>query len=346
MATLKEVAKAAGVSISTVSRVVNGYEHVSEDMRKRVTKAIEELNYEPNLLAKALVQGGATKQIGLLVHDVVNTYFAEIASAVENVAYRNGYSVILCNSSEGRNISTYLETFIRRRVDGVAIATGELESQDISRLEMLVERDVPIIISRERGWTSNSAMECLKDKIGIIELDYYSGAKIATEYLISLGHTRIGLLCSLPRSMMFCDPRIVGFREVLNSHGLELDEDLVVCNLGFKKASGARGMLELLSRGVDFSAVLAYNDLVAIGALAMCREEGVRIPEDVSIIGFDNVESSQYSYPLLTTVDVPKSAQGELMAKYLISQIKEKHPPVQQRFTMELIVRQSTGPKK
>lgn len=346
MTTLKEVAKVAGVSVSTVSRVVNGYEHVSEEMRRRVTKAIEELNYEPDLLAKALVQGGALKQIGLLVHDVANTYFAEIASAVENVAYENGYSVILCNSSEGRNINAYLETFVRRRVDGVAIATGELENENISRLEMLVERDVPIIISRERGWASNPAMERLQGKIGVIELDYYSGAKTATEYLISLGHKRIALLCSLSKSALTKDPRVVGFREALTRHSLEMEEDLVVCNLGFKKASGARGMLELLSRGAEFTAVLAYNDLVAIGALAVCREEGIRIPEDLSVIGFDNIEGSKYTYPLLTTVDAPKSVQGELMAKYLIAQIKEKQPSLLQRFSLELIVRQSTGQRK
>ena len=113
MASLREVAEAAGVSISTVSRVVNGYEHVSEEVRRRVLQAIEELNYEPNLLAKALVRGRDTKQIGLLVHDVANTYFAEIAGAVENVAFQHGYSVILCNSSQGRN--TYLDTFWQRK---------------------------------------------------------------------------------------------------------------------------------------------------------------------------------------------------------------------------------------
>lgn len=346
MATLREVAEAAGVSISTVSRVVNGYEHVSEEVRRRVLQAIEELNYEPNLLAKALVRGRDTKQIGLLVHDVANTYFAEIASAVENVAFQHGYSVILCNSSHGRSINTYLDTFWQRKVDGVAIATGELNEQHIRRLERLVERDIPIVISRERGWPSNALFEHIQDKIGFIELDFYSGAKIAMEYLISLGHERIAYLCSLPPSISERDPRTFGYREALAENGLPLDENLIVYDIGYGTAAGARGMFELLARGVDFTAVLAYNDLVAIGAMGACREEGLDIPGDVSVIGFDNIETSKYIYPLLTTVHVPKGEQGELMATYLLSQIREKHGALHHRYSMELIVRRSTGTAK
>lgn len=342
MTTLREVAQAAGVSISTVSRVVNGYEHVSEELRWKVTRAIKELNYQPNLLAKALVSGKDTRQIGLLIYDVANMYFAEIAGAVENVAYKNGYSVILCNSSEGRNTAIYLQTFIQRQVDGVAIATGELEDNDIVCLERLLQRHIPVVISRERRWKCNSAMEYLADDIGIIELDYYTGARNATEYLISLGHKRIALLSSLPESELCKDPRIIGFKEILSEHNLEYNKSLTVTNLGFTQASGARGMLELLSRKQKFSAVIAYNDLLAIGAMAICREEGYEVPKDISILGFDNIEASKYSHPLLTTVDVPKSRQGEIMAKYLISQIKERHQPIQKRFPAELVVRRST----
>lgn len=343
MATLREVAEAAGVSISTVSRVVNGYEHVSEEARRRVLQAIEGLNYEPNLLAKALVKGRDTKQIGLLVHDVANTYFAEIASAVENVAFQHGYSVILCNSSHGRSISTYLDTFWQRKVDGVAIATGELSEDHIQRLTRLVERDIPIVISRERGWPSNSLFEHIQDKIGIIELDYFSGAKTAAEYLISLGHENIAFLCSLPPSISERDPRTQGFKEALTENGLPVNEKLIVYDIGYGTAAGARGMFELLSRGVEFTAVLAYNDLVAIGAMGTCRQEGLAVPDDVSIIGFDNIETSKYIYPLLTTVHVPKGEQGELMATYLLNQIREKHGALYHRYSMELIVRRSTS---
>lgn len=203
-----------------------------------------------------------------------------------------------------------------------------------------------MVISRERFWATNSAMEHLNSKIGTIELDYYTGAKIATEYLVSLGHQRIAFLFSLPMDNLELDPRARGFMEVLAKHGLPFEESCVVGNLGFKQSSGARGMLELLSRKQDFTAVIAYNDLLAISALAVCREEGIRVPEEVSVMGFDNIAASQYTYPPLTTVHVPKSEQGEFMARYLISQIKEGPQPAQRRLSAELVVRQSTAAKK
>lgn len=343
MTTLREIAQAAGVSVSTVSRVVNGYEHVSDEVRWRVERAIKELNYQPNLLARALVSGRDTRQIGLVVYDVANPYFAEIATAVENVAYQNGYSVILCNSSEGRNTGTYLQAMIRHRVDGVAITSGQLDAADIACLERLLQRDIPVVISRERFWVTNPDMEHLSNRIGAIELDCYTGAKIATEYLVSLGHERLAFLFSLPREMLDTDPRMLGFREVLAEHGLTCSDDLIASDLGFKQASGARGMLELLSRKQGFTAVIAYNDLLALGALAVCREEGIQVPRDLSVIGFDNIEASRYAYPPLTTVGVPKSEQGEFMAKYLISQIKTGGQPIHRRFSAELVVRQSTA---
>jgi LacI family transcriptional regulator len=346
LTTLKEVARKAGVSVSTVSRVVNGYEHVSDEVRRRVNQAIHELNYQPNLLAKALVSGKDTRQIGLLIYDVSNAYYAEIAGAVENVAYQSGYSVILCNSSKGRNTTTYLQTFIQRQVDCVAIATGQLEESDVRCLERLIERNIPIVISRERHWSCNHLLEPFNGKISFIDLDYYSGARLAAEYLISLGHEQIALLCGLPEEEFSEDPRIKGIREVLQAYNLSLDPDLVVKNLGFNQTAGARGMLELLSRKKPFSAVIAYNDLLAIGALAILREEGFRVPQDISVMGFDNVEASQYCYPELTTVDVLISEQGVFMTNDLLAQIKNKRPPMQRRIPAELVVRQSTGVNK
>lgn len=325
---------------------MNGYEHVSDEVRLRVERAIKELNYQPNQLARALVSGKNTRQIGLLVYDVANPYFAEIATAVENLAYQNGYSVILCNSSGGRNTAVYLKTLIRHQVDGVAITSGEIDTEGVECLERLLQRAIPVVISRERYWASNSAMDHLNGTIGIIELDYYTGSRIATEYLVSLGHERIAYLYSLPRSNFEVDPRVFGFKEVLAKNGLQFNEDLVVCNLGFHQSSGARGMLELLSRRQDFTAVIVYNDLLAISALAVLREEGIQVPEQVSMMGFDNIAASQYTYPPLTTVHVPKSEQGEFMARYLISQIREKHSPVQRRLSAELVVRQSTAVRK
>lgn len=343
MITMRDVARQAGVSASTVSRVVNGREYVAEPVRQKVLATIKAMGYQPNLLAQGLVKGGETRQIGLLVYDITNPFYAELASAMEEVAYYNNNTVILCNCAEGRETGRYLDMFLQHQVDGVALAAAELTAEEIAKVILLKQRNIPVIVHREKGWPlKNNEDYASSLNLGLVELDTAAGAKMATEYLISLGHTRIAVLFGPPKCNIASDPRLSGYCKALEEHGIEYDNNLIIPELGFNQQAGAKGMRQLLMKKAGVTAVLAYNDSIAIGALSVCRENGITVPDDISMIGFDNIETSEYSFPPLTTVNVPKREHGELMAEYLLN----KNAGNDSFYTLlptQLVIRRSTG---
>lgn len=343
MSTLKDVAKHAGVSVSTASRVVNGKEYVSEQTREKVLQAIRELDYQPNLIAQSLVKGRETKQLGILVFDISNSYFAEITMAFEAVAYQHDYTVILCNTAEGTRTLKYLDMFIQRRVDGVAIIGSQMEREEIGRLQLLLQRGVPIVVAREKGWLVNPLIDSLGDQIGIVEFDTLEGARMAIDYLISQGHRRIGGLFTVERGRLWDDPRARGFRQALEEKGLEVDENLLVDVLKTSESGGFRGMGELIRRKTGCTAVFTYNDVVAIGALAFCRQQGIKVPQDMSIVSMDDTEDSLYTNPPLTSVRIPRREQGEFMAEYLLARVRGRSPLSCLSLPVQLTLRQSVG---
>jgi LacI family transcriptional regulator len=344
MVTMQDVAKQAGVSVSTVSRVVNGREYVSDDVRRRVMVAIRQLGYQPNLLAQSLVKGRETRQIGLLVYDISNLFFAEIALAVEDVAYRNNYTVILCNCAGGRDTERYLDMFFQRKVDGVALAAGELTREEITKLAQLTKNRIPVIIYREKGWPIKDNLDyAVKYGFGVVEIDSMSGAQMATEHLISMGHKEIAVLFGPPQKHCASDPRLIGYKNALEVHGLSFKESSIVTGLGYNQLSGARGIRELVQKNLKATAVLAYNDLVAIGALASCREQNLKVPENISIVGFDNIKGTEFYNPPLTTVDIPKKELGELMAQYILDKTQNEEQTLNITLPTQLIIRQSTN---
>lgn len=345
MVTIKHVAERAGVSVSTVSRVMNGRDHVSPTTRLKVLKAVDELGYQPNVWAQNLVRGQLTRELGLLVYDISNTYFAEIAKAFEAVAYRHDYTVILCSTAEDTKTSRYLELFLRRRTDGIAIVGCRLTKDEIARLDKLLDRGVPIVITREKGWDADQLTESLKKRSAFVEIDTYEGARTAVTYLISQGHRRIGALLTVSRDELAKDPRTLGYLQALREHGIAVDEQLIVSDLATSKSAGASGMKELLRRETGCTAIFAYNDLIAIGALATCRWEGIRVPEDFSIVSIDDTEDSLYTCPPLTTVRIPREEQGEFMASYLLSKIGGGRPPSFLSLPIQLSLRQSVAPR-
>ncbi len=343
MTTLRDVANHAGVSVSTVSRVVNGKEYVSERARQRVMEAIEALQYQPNLLAQSLATGKETKQLGLLVYDISNSYFAEITMAFESIAYQHGYTVILCNTAEGTKTLKYLDMFIQRKTDGVAIVGSEMGKEEVGRLEMLLDRGVPIVIAREKGWSVNPLTDALGDRTGVVEFDTREGARMAVEFLISQGHQRIGGLFTIPKKGLWQNRRALGYRSALEAHGIPVDERLLVTDLDTSKSAGLMGMGELLRRNVDCTAVFVYNDLMAMGALSCCQRMGVRVPEDLSIVSMDDTEDSLYTNPPLTSVRIPRKEQGEFMANYLLARIQGGHPPSYLLLHVQLSLRKSAS---
>lgn len=344
MVTIKHVAKRAGVSISTVSRVINGRDHVSPQTRWKVLKAAAELGYQPNVWAQNLVRGQLTRELGLLVYDISNTYFSEIAKAFEAVAYRHDFTVILCSTSENTKTLRYLDLFTRRRTDGIAIVGCRLTKEEIARLELFLERGVPIVMTREKGW-EDDLTEALRKQSGFVEIDTYEGARMAVNYLISQGHRRIGALLTVTRDQLEKDPRTLGYRQALLENGIPFDEQLIVSDLDTTKSAGYSGMKELLRRETGCTAVFAYNDVIAIGAIATCRGEGLRLPQDISIVSIDDTEDSLYTCPPLTTVRIPRQEQGEFMASYLLSKIRGGSPSSFLSLPIQLSLRESVAPR-
>lgn len=342
MVTMKDVAKHAGVSVSTVSRVLNGRNWVKQEVRDRVQQAIDSLNYRPNFVAQSL-KGGETKQIGVLVWDITNPYYADVAIGIEETAYQAGYSVILANclSYAARDELRLLEFFLHRRVDGLIVAVA-LSPEGIQSLKRLAARGVPIAVCRELGWAYTGEQDyAVELGINAVDIDSGDGVKKAVDYLLSLGHERIGYLFG-PSSLGAGEPRMHAYRDTLEARGIGFDPTLVVDALGYRQASGARGMQELLARRAGVTAVLAFNDLIACGALTVCYEQGLRVPDDISIVGFDNIEQSAYSVPPLTTVNVPKADQGQELVSSILHSISGK--PARVRILKpNLVVRASTS---
>lgn len=330
MPNIYDVARKAGVSTSTVSHVLNRTRFVSEVTTAKVEAAIKELNYQPSSLARAMVVQ-ETRTIGLIVPDNINAFFAELARGIENYGFDAGYSVMLCNSgrSAEREIA-YLEMLISKRVDGVIYMTSDLAAE---RLESLHERDIPVV-TFDRSY----------EGVDAILIDNFQGGYDATKHLIGLGHRRIGCLAG-PDSPSRSHDRVVGYQEALRGAGLEVDEALVE-PADWTHRGGQRASERLLSLGSKPSALFACNDTMAIGALAYLHSNGYRVPEDVSVVGFDNIIASAFAYPPLTTIATPIQDIGHRLCRLLLERISGGQPTVTRHITLRsrLLLRKSTAP--
>lgn len=330
MANIYDVANAAGVSISTVSHVLNGTRFVSPDTRAKVLAAIEELNYRPSSLARAMVRQ-ETRTIGLIVPDIVNPFYADLGRGVENYGYEAGYSVLLCNSDRKAEKETaYLDMLISKRVDGVIYATSDRAEE---RLAPLAAHGVPVV-TFDRDYAGISA----------IMLDNYGGGLAAARHLVELGHRRIACITG-PESPSLSSDRVRGYRAALEAAGLPEDHSLTLSG-NYTLASGHDVARALMQQPDPPTAIFACNDAMAIGALAALRELGLCVPGQVSIVGYDNITASAYTYPPLTTVATPIRELGEQLCQLLLDSIDCPQQEEVRRLVMhsELIVRQSTGP--
>jgi len=330
MANIYDVAHAAGVSISTVSHVLNGTRFVSPDTRAKVLAAIEELNYRPSSLARAMVRQ-ETRTIGLIVPDIVNPFYADLGRGVENYGYAAGYSVLLCNSDRKAEKETaYLDMLISKRVDGVIYATSDRAEE---RLAPLRAHGVPVV-TFDRDYAGISA----------IMLDNYSGGQAAARHLIDLNHRRIACITG-PESPSLSSDRVRGYRAALEAAGLPEDHSLIR-NGDYTLASGHAAAHALMELPDPPTAIFACNDAMAIGAMAALRELDICVPGQVSIVGYDNITASAYTCPPLTTLATPIRELGEQMCQLLLDSIDRPQQEEARRLVMhsELIVRQSTAP--
>jgi len=318
MPTIRDVAAEAGVSKSTVSHVVNGTRFVEPATAGRVRVAIDALGYHPNSLARSL-RRRVTHTIGLLVPDNANPYFAEVARAIEDEGFAEGYSVVLCNSDlSPEKQAAYIDVLLAKRVDGlIIVSAGLIPSADRPNpIRPILDAGVPCVII-------DSDLE--GTPVDQVLVDNEQGGWLAGRHLADLGHRRIACLVG-PNDLTPSAGRIAGLRRALADAGVVLAPDAIVSGNG-RSDGGEAAVRELLARGVAFTALFAFNDLMAIGALGALGRAGCRVPEDVSVVGFDDVPLAAAVYPALTTVAQPVAELGRRSVRLLLDRMAERSSP-------------------
>lgn len=307
--TIKDVAKLAEVHPSTVSRVINNDSRISEKTKDKVLLIIKKLGYTPNAIARGL-KTKRTHTLGMLIPDITNPFFAEIARGVENAANKNNFNVILCNTDDKlKKERTYLEILRGKRVDGLILGTAHIRDKSILELE---KKKFPyILVSRN--------IEGL-DKNCVI-VDDVAGGIIVTEYLIKLGHRRIAHITG-PTTVRAANNRLEGYKFALEKHQIEYHEELVEEG-DFRIKGGYQAMKKFLELPEPPTAIFAANDLLALGAMQAIQKKKYNIPEDFCIIGFDDIRLASFVYPPLTTIHQPMLEMGALAVKMLLKIIEE-----------------------
>lgn len=309
MVTIKDVAKSANVSIATVSRLIRNDGFISEELKKRINEAIKELDYKPNLVARSL-KLRKSNTIGLIFPDIENPFFISLIKKAEEVAYENGYSVILGNTENNpEKEKLYLEVFKGKLVDGYIIITSFSDKNYIS--ESLKDEKV-IYVDRSLGIDGET---CIK-------LDNKKGIKLALEYLISLNHKKIGII-NVPTNITTGKERYEGYKQILRKNNIEIDENIIKF-AGFSAESSLEKTKELLELKNRPTAILPTSNLTTVGALMAINELNLKIPEDISIIGFDELDWSILLNPPLTTIKQPAYRFGEIGIKTLLKKIGGK----------------------
>ncbi|MGE5554391.1 MAG: LacI family DNA-binding transcriptional regulator [Betaproteobacteria bacterium] len=333
MATIQDVARKARVSTATVSRVINESGFVSEELKNKVRQALNELDYRPNSFARSL-RKKQSYLIGLMISDIANPFFTALVRGVEDVVNDSGFNLILCNTDEMEEKErAYVELLCEKRVDGVIMAPA---GHSRGHVEMFQRYGIPVVfVDRELEGV----------KVDAVLLDNVKGAQLATTHLISLGHRRIGVIAGRP-DISTTWGRLEGYRRALHEQGIEFSPDLVVGS-DSRIDGGYRGAQALLSLRERPTAIFATNNLVTIGAMKFMKETGVRIPADISIVGFDDFESTSIVDPPLTVVAQPTYQIGQTAATTLVKRVKRKGKQVRRikivRLEPELVIRQSCG---
>jgi LacI family transcriptional regulator len=341
--TRKDVAKKAGVSTAVVSYVINqGPRPISRQTREKVLAAIQELGYRANNVARSLTSK-TTRIIGLLIPDSANAFFSEVAKGVEDAAFARGYRVILCNThSDVERQAQNIDALISQMVDGIVmITTPPVDSQ----LALLEQYDIPVVLvdpEKEKD-------EPIHHQVGLVTVNGAHGGSLAAHHLLSKGHTKIAILTDSPNISPSAE-RVAGFVEALQENGLQ--PELVL--LGDRLPDGYQATRRLLESPHPPTAIFACNDMLAIGAIRCASDFKVRIPEDLAIIGYDDIIFASFTTPRLTTIHQPKYQMGEVATRMLLDHIDqrkqdqdledESYQGISQtiRMEVELVIREST----
>jgi len=330
-ATMKDVARRAGVSTATVSHVLNGTRPVGTALRERVRQAVAELGYRPNFIARSLRRKGSGA-VGVILIDDTNPFFSESTRGVKDAALENGYSVLVCNS-EGNpdRENEFLELLAEKQVEGVIL----FNVRD-SRLREAAGRrlTVPVVLVDRDGASR---------RMDSVVVDHYAGGMDAMEHLLALGHGRIACVTG-PSNSTPALLRLRAYANALRRAGIPYDKSLVFRG-DFRSESGYAAVSALFSSEKRPTALFAFNDLMAFGAITALAERGLRVPEDVSVVGYDDILLSSFFNPPLTTVAQPKKEMGRAAFRLLLDRINDESLPARSlRMNARLVVRKSTAP--
>jgi LacI family transcriptional regulator len=345
-ATIADVASRARVSTATVSRVLAGLGRARPETRERVFNAARELGYRPSGVARSLRQR-ATRTLGLIVTDIENPFFPQLVRAVEDAAHDLGYAILLCNAADDpERESEYLDLLVDRWVDGVVIAASSLGGR---HREWLADAPLPIVLV-------NSPVQDIS--LSTISSDNHAGGELAARHLAELGHRRIGLIGAPPRNVDG-PARLAGARDALRAAGID-DRTIHVAAEDAGVTGGQRAAAEILAIDPGVTGLVAYNDLMAIGAMRAVRAGGRRVPDDVSVTGFDDVDLAAFVDPPLTTIAQSTAEMGRWAVDELMRSLNrsssEAHtsggptgapgvePAAHVVLPVRLVVRGSTGP--
>lgn len=330
--TMNEVAQEAKVSVATVSRVVNKSGGVSKKLERRVLRAMKKLSYHPSSLARSLkVQ--QTNLVGLIVPMLEHAFYSRLATSIETQLFENDYRAIICNSGEDEKRElAYVEMLLRQRVDGIIINSSALQPD---YLQSLNQSNVPIVLI-DRDLPDVNCMKVFSDN--------YQGGGIAARHLLELGHRRIGIVVPMPDTEPVSH-RFNGAKDALAQYGLVNDPELIVSvdtqlfDMGYQ---AGKQLLELPSPP---TAILALTDVTAVGVMHAAAEMGLQIPEDLSVMGYDNVPIASYTIPPLTTVEQPIVEMGKTSVHLLLKRLNDEIDDVETAILgTHLVMRQSTTP--
>ena len=323
MATIKDVAERAGVTVTTVSRILNNRGSISENTRKKVYAIMEELNYQPNELARALFRK-KSNIIGLIIPNVSHPFFAELSNYIESYAYKNGYKVLLCNSySDIAKEKDYIDMLKRSQVDGIIMGSHSLETSEY------VGINLPIV----------TIDRILSDKIPYISSDNYHGGTLATKLLISKGCKKIAHISGLLSLNTPANKRYEAFSDVTK----KLDIETTLIEIKLDTFDGYKSKIEKLFRDYpDIDGVFASSDIIGATTVIVANSLGKKIPQDLKIIGYDDILNASLILPALTTIKQPIEEMGKLAVELIIKQIEKEEISMEYILPIKLIERGTT----
>lgn len=326
--TIKDVAKKANVSIATVSRILNNKPGYTKETEEKVLQVIQELGYHPNGIARGLISK-RTHTIGVLVPQISSMLMSKFIQGIEQAAHEYGSSVIVCHTeSKGEKTQKYLQLLQEKQVDGI-VFTSEVFTQD--HYQIIKDTNKPVVLL---------STESYDFPIPHVKVNDRHAAYSATEYLIEKGHRKIGMVSGSRSDIIAGQPRIDGFIMAMNTYQLPVKDEWIV-PIGFNFEEGVKGFSQLIDQFPDMTAVVAASDEVALGVLSAAYNRNISVPEQLSVIGYDNLRIAEMSTPALTTVSQPAVEMGKKAAELVFQMLETNIPVKSYIFPHKIVERQS-----